>query len=190
MTTVQIFRTWWRVRYPFYLLGIMVGLVMIWLPFKTGNDNDAWEDRLRADGVPVQAVIDEFVHKGRNSDTMHLRYELAGAERRAEVGCWEACLPAGTQVRIWVNPEDAGDFVTEFGTLSGHRGRVQGVIGAAGLVLSGSMVLATVSRLDRQRRDRRQRHWQQQERDQRRQQIGRARARTEGKPSRRWRKKN
>ena len=190
MATVEILRSWWRMRYPVYVLCIVAGLVMMWLPYKTFHDNNAWEDRLRAEGVPVQGVIDELVHKGRNSNTMHLRYELAGAERRAEVGCWEACHPAGTRVRIWVNPDDPGDFVTEFGTLSGHRGRVQGVIGAAGLVLSGSMLLAGFTRLGQRRRDRRQRDWQRQQRDQRRQQIGRGRARTQGKPSRRWRKKS
>ncbi|MGR6320325.1 DUF3592 domain-containing protein [Micromonospora soli] len=172
------------------MLCILVGLGMMWLPYKTWNDNDAWEDRLRAEGVPVQGVVDELVHKRRNSDTMHLRYEWARVERRAEVGCWEACLPAGTPVRIWVSPDDPGDFVTEFGTLSGHRGRVQGVIGAAGLVLFGSMVLAGFTRLDQRRRDRRQRDWQRQQRDRRRQQIGHTRVRTQGKPSRRWRKKN
>ncbi|WBB65207.1 DUF3592 domain-containing protein [Micromonospora sp. WMMD812] len=185
MAAVEILRAWWRVRYPVYAVGILVGLVMMWLPVKTGNDNDAWEDRLRADGVPVQAVIDELIHKGRKSDTMHLRYEFGGAERRAEVGCWEVCLPAGTPVRIWVDPEDPGDFVTDFGTLSGHRGRVQGVIGAAGLILAGSMVLVGFTRLDRRRRDRRQRDRQRQQRDQRRQEIGPARVGTKRKPSRR-----
>jgi hypothetical protein len=190
MATVEILRSWWRVRYPVYMLGIVAGLVMMWLPYKTFHDNDAWEDRLRAEGVPVQGVIDELVHKGRNSNTMHLRYELAGAELWAEVGCWEACHPADTPVRIWVNPDDPGDFVTEFGTLSGHRGRVQGGIGMAGLVLSGSMVLTAFTRLDQRRRDRRQRDWQRQQRDQRRQQIVHARAGTQGKPSRRRRRKN
>ncbi len=191
MATVEILRSWWRIRYPVYGLCMVLGLVMMWLPVKTFRDNDAWEDRLRAEGVPVQGVIDELVHKRRNSNTMHLRYELAGAERRAEVGCWEACYPAGTSVRIWVNPNDPGDFVTEFGTLSGHRGRVQGVIGAAGLVLFGSMVIAVLTRLDRRRRrqrDRRQRDWQRQQRDQRRQQIGYTRAGKRGKSSRRRRK--
>lgn len=188
MTTVEILRSWWRVRYPVYVLGIVAGLAMMWLPYKTFLDNNAWENRLRAEGVPVQAAIDELVRKPRNSNTMHLLYEWAGVQRRAEVGCWEVCHPAGTPVRIWVNPDDPGDFVTEFGTLSGNRGRVQGVIGMTGLVLFVSMVIVVFTRLDRQRRDRRKRRWQQKQRDQRRQQFWHSRAGTEGKPSRRRQK--
>ncbi len=67
---------------------------------------------------------------------MHLSCEFAGVQRQAEVGCWEVCLAAGSTVRIWVNPVDPDDFVTDFGIRSGHRGRLQGVVGAAGLQLS------------------------------------------------------
>ncbi|MEV4120943.1 DUF3592 domain-containing protein [Micromonospora sp. NPDC049645] len=166
------------------MLGLAVGLVMMWLPYKTFQDNDAWEGRLRVDGVPAQAVIEELVHKRRNSNTMHLRYEFAGAQRQAEVGCWEVCLPAGTAVRIWVNPDDPEDFVTEFGTLSGHRGRLQGVVGAAGLVLFGSMMFALFARIGQRRRDRRQDEWQRQQRDQRQRQFTNARFGRKHKPSR------
>lgn len=172
-------------RYPVYILGLAVGMVMMWLPIKTSQDNDAWESRLRVDGVPAQAVIDEFVHKRRNSNTMHLRYELAGAQRQAEVGCWEVCLPAGSAVRIWVNPNDPDDFVTEFGTLSGNRDRLQGVVGAAGLMLFGAMVLAVIARLYQRRRDRRRHDWQRQQREQRQRQFANARAGRKRKPSRR-----
>ncbi|MBG6069707.1 DUF3592 domain-containing protein [Micromonospora ureilytica] len=182
MTTVQILRSWWRVRYPVYAFGLAVGLVMMWLPFKTSQDNDAWGRRLRVDGVPAQAVVDELVHKRRN--TMHLRYEFAGAQRQAEVGCWEVCLPAGSAVRIWVNPNDPGDFVTDFDILSGHRGRLQGVVGAAGLVLSGWMALAVIARGYQRRRDRQRHDWQRQQRDQRRRQFANARAGEKRKPSR------
>ncbi|SCF34499.1 DUF3592 domain-containing protein [Micromonospora saelicesensis] len=182
MTTVQILRSWWRARYPVYTLGLAVGLAMMWLPFKTFQDNDAWGRRLRVDGVPAQAVVDELVHKRRN--TMHLRYESAGGQRQAEVGCWEVCLPADSAVQIWVNPKDPGDFVTDFGVLSGHRGRPQGVVGAAGLVLSGWMALAVVARGYERRRDRRRHDWQRQQRDQRQGQFVKARAGTKRKPSR------
>jgi hypothetical protein len=182
MAAVQIMRTWWRVRYPVYTLGFLVGMVMMWLPFKTFQDNDAWGRRLRVDGVPAQAVVDELAHKRRS--TMHLHYEFAGAQRQAEVGCWEVCLSAGSAVRIWVNPNDPGDFVTDFGILSGHRGRLQGVVGAAGLVLSGWMALAVIARGYQRRRDRLRQGWQQQQRDQRRRQSVKARAGTKRKPSR------
>ncbi|MEU8158447.1 DUF3592 domain-containing protein [Micromonospora sp. NPDC048986] len=182
MATVQILRSWWLARYPVYALGLAVGLVMMWLPLKTFQDDDAWGRRLRVNGVPAQAVVDELVHKRRN--TMHLRYEFAGAQRQAEVGCWEVCLPAGSAMQIWVNPDDPEDFVTDFGILSGHRGRLQGVIGAAGLVLSGWMALATVARGYQRRRDRRRQDWQRQQRDQRRRQPTNARAATKRKPSR------
>ncbi|MGC4837185.1 hypothetical protein ACLQ3D_22060 [Micromonospora vinacea] len=182
---MQILRSWWRVRYPVYILGLAVGLVMTWLPFKTFQDNDAWGRHLRVDGVPAQAVVEELVHKRRN--TMHLRYEFAGTQRQAEVGCWEVCLPAGSAVRIWVNPNDPGDFITDFGILSGHRGRLQGVVGAAGLVLSGWMALALIARGYQRRRDRRRHDWQRQrqQRDQRQRQFANARAGRKRKPSRR-----
>lgn len=48
MTTVQILRSWWRARYPVYVLGLLVGMVMMWLPFKTFKDNDAWTGPWRA----------------------------------------------------------------------------------------------------------------------------------------------
>ncbi|WP_430497833.1 DUF3592 domain-containing protein [Micromonospora trifolii] len=185
MAIVQILRSWWRARYPVYVLGLAVGMVMLWLPFKTFQDNDAWESRLRVEGVPAQAVIDEVVHKQRNSNTMHLRYEVAGAQRQAEVGCWEVCLAAGSAVRIWVNPNDPEDFVTDFGELSGHRGRLQGVVGAAGLVLSVWMALAVIARGYQRRRDRRRRDWQRQQQDQRQRQFVNARSGSKRKPSRR-----
>lgn len=187
MARVEILRSWWRVRYPAYLLGLVTGVVMLWLPYKTFDDNDAWADRLRANGVPVQSTIDQLVSKPRNSKTMHLRYELAGAERRAEVGCFEVCLPAGTAVQIWVNPDDPSDFVTDFGMLSDHRGRLQGVIGAAGLILSGTMAVAVVGRFFGQRRDNRRRDWQRQQRDQRQRQFANARSGNKRKPSGRHR---
>ncbi|MEU4529324.1 DUF3592 domain-containing protein [Micromonospora ureilytica] len=183
MATVQILRSWWRARYPVYVLGLAVGMVMMWLPFKTFQDNDAWESHLRVHGVPAQAVVEELVHKRRN--TMHLRYEFVGAQRQAEVGCWEVCLPAGSAVGIWVNPNDPEDFVTDFGILSGHRGRLQGVVGAAGLVLSGWMALAVIARGYQRRRDRRRRDWQRQQQDQRQRQFANARAARKRKPSRR-----
>ncbi|MCG5435100.1 DUF3592 domain-containing protein [Micromonospora foliorum] len=185
MTTVPILRSLWRARYPVYLLGLAVGLVMMWLPFKTFQDNDAWGRQLRVHGVPAQAVVDELVHKRRNSNTMHLRYELSGAQHQAEVGCWEVCLPSGSAVQIWVNPNDPGDFVTDFDMLSGHRGRLQGVVGAAGLVLSGLMAVAVIGRGYQRRRDRRRHDWQRQQRDQRRRQFANARAGRKRKPSRR-----
>ncbi|RAO25775.1 hypothetical protein ONO23_05768 [Micromonospora noduli] len=183
MTTVQILRSWWRARYPVYALGLAVGLVMMWLPIKTFQDNDVWGRRLRVDGVPAQAVVDELVHKRRN--TMHLRYEFAGAQRQAEVGCWEVCLAAGSAMQIWVNPNDPQDFVTDFGILSGHRGRLQGVVGAAGLVLSGWMALAVVARGHQRRHDRVRRDWQRQRQDQRQRRYGSVRAGRKRKPSRR-----
>ncbi|MFJ2083725.1 DUF3592 domain-containing protein [Micromonospora chokoriensis] len=185
MTTVKIVRIWWRMRYPAYLLGIVAGVVMMWLPVKTFDDHEAWGARLRDDGLPVQAVVYETVHKGRNSNTMHVRYQVGGAQRQAEVGCWEVCLPADAAVRIWVNPDDPDDFVTELGTLSGHRGRLQGVVGAAGLILAGTMLAAVVGRFLGRRRDRRRRDWQSQQRDQRRRQFLNARGGTKRKPSRR-----
>lgn len=190
MAVVEILRRWWRMRYPGYLLGVVVGLVMMWLPYKTYHDNEAWQEQLRTDGVPTQGVIDQLIRDRRGKATMHLRYEFAGLERRVEVACMEVCHPAGTSVRIWVNPDDPVDFVTDFGMLSGHRGRFQGVIGVVGLILSGSMALAGYSRLAQRRHEHRRRDWQRQQRVQRRQQVWRPGTGRRGKPSTRGRKKN
>ncbi|MBM0275477.1 hypothetical protein JM949_08430 [Micromonospora sp. STR1s_6] len=91
---MTIVRSWWRLRYPAYLLGVVAGMVMMWLPVKTFNDNGAWEDRLRAEGVPVEAVIHETVHKRRISNTMHLRYQVGGASSGRRVwSCPARCWP-------------------------------------------------------------------------------------------------
>jgi hypothetical protein len=167
MSIMETLRNWWRLRYPFHVLGIVSGLLMLWLPYQTFLDENAWADRLRAEGVPARAVVHDLVRKARNSNTMHVRYEVADVLYRAEVACRQVCHPAGTPVQIWVSPDDPGDFVTDFGTLSGHRGRFQGVVGAAGFVLAVSMTGLAAARLSRQRRDRRLRDRKREQREQR-----------------------
>lgn len=134
----------------------MAGLALLWWPYATQRNLDEWAVRLRQEGVPADAVVYDLVLKqGGNrsgpSETMHLSYDFAGRTRTAEVGCWDACEPPGTRVRIWVNPTDPADFVAEFGTLSGHRGRAQGVFGAAGFVLAVLSGVAAIGRLSRSR---------------------------------------
>ncbi|BEL06683.1 hypothetical protein Q0Z83_048740 [Actinoplanes sichuanensis] len=148
-------RSWWELRLPFYGLGAVAGLLMVWLPYQTHLDNVAWGERLRQEGAPAQAVVYDLEHQPRNSNTMHLRYDAGGARHWTEVPCEQVCHPAGTPVAIWVSPADPSDFVTDFGVLSGHRGRVQGGIGVVGFVLFVSMALLTLDRLSRRRRDRR-----------------------------------
>ncbi|WP_433788525.1 DUF3592 domain-containing protein [Actinoplanes sp. CA-252034] len=167
---MEILRRRQHARHLFPVLGIVAGLVLIAVPFKTSLDNDAWGDRLRTEGVQVQAVVFETEYGPRNSRTMHLGYDVADVRHRAEVACRQVCHPAGTAVRIWVSPHDPGDFVTDFGVLSGHRGRLQGGIGMAGLVLFVAMVILVGSRLADRRRERRRQRWKADERDQRRQQ--------------------
>lgn len=172
---VEILRRWWPA------LGIVAGLALIWVPFKTSLDNDAWGERLRAEGVQVQSTVYETEHGARNSNTMHLGYHVAGVRRRAEVACFQVCHPAGTAVRIWVSPDDPEDFVTDFGMLSGHRGRIQGGIGMAGLVLIVATGILVATRLSAMRRERRRQRWKSEQRNQRRQ---------EGKPVRLSRRKS
>jgi hypothetical protein len=48
---------------------------------------------------------------------------------------------------LGVNPADPGDFVTDFGKLSGHRGRVQAALGALGFGVLVLTVPALLSRI-------------------------------------------
>ena len=82
---------------------------------------------------------------------MYFSYEVDGRTHAQEVACFEVCRAAGAEVPIWVNPADPGDFVTDFGQLSGHRGRVQGVLGVVGLAVLGVGVVLTLSRIRRRR---------------------------------------
>ncbi|MFJ6150540.1 DUF3592 domain-containing protein [Micromonospora profundi] len=134
------------------VLLVVAGGALLWLPFHTQFELDDWAAELRTRGVPARAVVDDRVTKeGGNrespSTTMYFRYDLSGRTYEQEVGCVEVCRSAGDEVSIWVNPADPGDFVTDFGQLSGHRGRVQGVLGAVGfgiLVLAVPLLLSRV----------------------------------------------
>lgn len=113
---------------------------------------DDWKAELRSQGARTQAVVHDRVTKdGGNrsspSTTMYFRYEVAGRTHQTEVGCVEVCRVRGETVTIWVNRADPGDFVTDFDQLSGHRGRVQGVLGAVGFGLLVVAVPLVLSRL-------------------------------------------
>ncbi|HCT81852.1 MAG TPA: hypothetical protein DGG94_22770 [Micromonosporaceae bacterium] len=136
---------------------LLVGGALLYTPFHHFRHLDAWEKELRERGKPAQALVFNRVTKpggNRSSDktTMYFQYDLDGVRTEAEVGCVQVCLYAGTTVAIWVNPDDPTDFVTEFDQLSGHRGRFQGVLGAAGAVL---LFLTPVIALSRRRASRR-----------------------------------
>ncbi|MEU8663716.1 DUF3592 domain-containing protein [Actinoplanes philippinensis] len=153
-----------RLRWTVGVLGIVAGFAMMWLPYQTSLDNDAWARQLRARGAPAQATVHDVGYAARNSSTMYLDYDVAGVPHRAEVGCWQVCHPAGTRVSIWISPDDPADFATDFGVLSGHRGRIQGGIGMVGLVLFVSTVVVALARLSQRRRDRQRRRWQDEQR--------------------------
>ncbi len=147
-------RRWWGARYPFYWCGIVLGIGVLWWPWSTQRDLGDWAVRLRAEGVPTQAIVyDRVIRKGDSktpdSRTMYLRYDFAGGSRTGEVGCWTVCDPPGTAVRIWVNSADPTDFVAEFGTLSGNRGRVQAGFGFAGAMVA---FLCAATALERRHR--------------------------------------
>ncbi|WP_433494800.1 DUF3592 domain-containing protein [Micromonospora sp. CA-248089] len=139
-----------------YVLLAVAGGVLLWLPFHTQSALDDWGVTLRERGTPAQAlVVDQVTKSGGNrsssSRTMYFRYVVDGRTHSQEVPCFEVCRATGTEVPIWVNPADPGDFVTDYGQLSGHRGRVQGVLGAVGLVALGTGVTLMLSRIQRRR---------------------------------------
>ncbi|SCE86083.1 hypothetical protein GA0070607_2474 [Micromonospora coriariae] len=130
------------------VLLVVTGAALLWLPLHTQHALDDWKTELRAEGVPARAVVYDRVSKrGGSSTTMYLRYETAGRTYEQEMGCFEVCLPTGDVVPIWVNPADPSDFVTDFDELNGHRGRIQGVIGAAGFVILVVAVPLALSRI-------------------------------------------
>ncbi|MEV5631878.1 DUF3592 domain-containing protein [Micromonospora tulbaghiae] len=147
------------VRRPLWLvlasaLLAVAGAALLWLPFHTQTALDDWGVTLRERGTPARAtVVDQVTESGGNrsssSRTMYFSYVVDGRTHSQEVPCFEVCRAAGTEVPIWVNPADPGDFVTDFGQLSGHRGRVQGVLGVVGLAALGTGVVLTLSRIRR-----------------------------------------
>jgi len=128
------------------LLLAGVGGLLLWLPIHTQIALDDWTAELRAGGEPTRAIIYDRVTK-RHNTTMYFRYEIGGRTYEQEVPCVEVCRSYGDEVPIWVNPADPRDFVTDFGQLSGHRGRVQGVLGAGGFVMLLLGLLVTLSRI-------------------------------------------
>ncbi|MFG3420245.1 DUF3592 domain-containing protein [Micromonospora sp. NPDC049460] len=129
------------------VLLLVVGGALLWLPFHTQYALDDWKTDLRAQGVPARALVYDRVSKrGGTSTTMHVRYELSGRTYTREVACFEVCRSIGDEVPIWVNRRDPSDFVTDFDQLSGHRGRVQGGLGAVGFGILVVAVPLTLSR--------------------------------------------
>ena len=141
------------------VLLVVGGGALLWLPFHTQMELDDWAVTLRERGTPARAVVvDQVTESGGNrspsSSTMYFSYEVDGRTHAQEVACFEVCRAAGAEVSIWVNPADPGDFVTDFGQLSGHRGRVQGVLGVVGLAVLGVGVVLTWSQISRRRAER------------------------------------
>ncbi|MEU0153478.1 DUF3592 domain-containing protein [Micromonospora fulviviridis] len=138
------------------VLLVVAGGALLWLPFHTQHALDDWKAQLRETGVPARAVVQDQVTKSggnrtSSSTTMYFRYELAGQAYEQEVGCVEVCRLIGEEVPIWVNPADPSDFVTDFDQLSGHRGRIQGGLGAAGFGILVVAVPLMLSRIPFQR---------------------------------------
>ncbi|MEV4809571.1 hypothetical protein [Micromonospora avicenniae] len=127
------------------VLLMVAGGLLLWLPMHTQSALDDWAVELRAGGQPAQAIIYDRITKGRGRTTMYFRYDLGGRTYEQEVPCVEVCRSYGEKVRIWVNRSDPTDFVTDFDQLSGHRGRLQGGLGAAGFVALLLGALTTMS---------------------------------------------
>ncbi|MEH1164871.1 DUF3592 domain-containing protein [Micromonospora sp. CPCC 205539] len=129
------------------VLLMVAGGLLLWLPIHTQLALDDWETELRAGGLPARAVVYDQVTDARSKSTMYFRYEVSGRTYEQEVPCVEVCRPAGDDVSIWVNRADPKDFVTDFGELSGHRGRFQGLLGAGGFVVLVAAILLLLSRI-------------------------------------------
>ncbi|MEU1966700.1 DUF3592 domain-containing protein [Micromonospora sediminicola] len=135
---------------------LVAGGALLWLPIHTQNELDDWQAELRIHGVPKRALVhDQVTKRGGTSKTMYFRYEVDGRTYEREVACVEVCRSIGDEVPIWVNRVDPGDFVTDFGQLSGHRGRLQGGLGAAGFMLLVVAIPLALSRLPWPSRSRR-----------------------------------
>jgi hypothetical protein len=96
-------RRWWGARYPFYWCGIVLGIGVLWWPWSTQRDLGDWAVRLRAEGVPTQAIVyDRVIRKGDSktpdSRTMYLRYDFAGGSRTGEVAVQAGFGFAGAMV--------------------------------------------------------------------------------------------
>ncbi|MGB2567635.1 hypothetical protein ACPFP2_04160 [Micromonospora citrea] len=113
---------------------LLLGAVLLWLPFQTSREQDRWAVELRERGRPAQAYVYD-VQTRRSRTTAYVRYELDGVTHEQEVACMEVCPAWRSTVPIWVSRTDPGNFVTDYGQLSGHRGRIQAVLGAVGFVL-------------------------------------------------------
>ncbi|MEV0805341.1 hypothetical protein [Micromonospora sp. NPDC050200] len=113
---------------------LITGAALLYVPFHTGYEQDRWAEELRERGRPAQAYVYDVQTKNRGT-TMFFRYELDGVTHEQEVACMEVCLPWRSTTPIWVSRTDPSDFVTDFGQLSGHRGRFQGGVGAVGFVI-------------------------------------------------------
>jgi len=125
--------------------GLVTGAALMYLPVHTQFELGDWERELRRSGVPAQGYVFDQTVSDRGSRTMHFRYQADGVTHQEGVGCSQVCLPAGATPRIWYNPADPLDFVTDFGELSGERGVPQGVLGIVGLVLFGFTVWMAVT---------------------------------------------
>ena len=144
------------VRWPVLLWTccVLVGGSLLYLPLHTHRDLERWAAELRRTGVPAQAyVFDRITRDGRT--TMYLRFAAGGLVREEAIGCEPVCLEAGATPRIWYDPADPGDFVTDFGRLSGDRGDVQGVLGVVGFFVTLAGVGMIAIRIDTAARFRR-----------------------------------
>ncbi|SIQ59585.1 hypothetical protein [Micromonospora avicenniae] len=128
-------------------LLLVVGALLLWLPIHTQNALDDWAVELRAGGEPAQAIIYDRITTARGKTTMYFRYDFDRRTYEQEVPCVEVCRSYGEKVRIWVNRSDPTDFVTDFEQLSGHRGRLQAGLGAAGFAALLLGALTTLSHI-------------------------------------------
>ncbi|WP_434971393.1 hypothetical protein [Micromonospora peucetia] len=78
-------------------------------------------ERLRADGVPVQATVTgrrNNVGRGGGTDTVRVWYEYGGVQHNERILCGSAggCLHEPPEVMtLWVDPERPGEFVAANG---------------------------------------------------------------------------
>ena len=116
----------WSRRQQLTMVGISLLFLLPGLVFTVGTTTTKLRlsekaDRLRANGVPVIALVSDrrnTTGRGGGADTITVTYNYQGMPYGARILCGRSggCFNSlGQQMTIWVNPANAGEFVDDNG---------------------------------------------------------------------------